>query len=370
MLSRIAAELANKPLLCLPEYAETMVSFLGERIGVNAAGLQSGDFAARPASAAAPSGAAIIPVIGSLTHRASQLDAESGLRSYQAIGEELDAAMADNSVETIFLEFDTPGGTVSGAFDLADKIHAATKQKRVIAFVDGRCCSAGYLLASQASEIWATQTSEIGSIGVVMIHMDRSQQLGVQGVKPTFLFRGARKIDGTSALPLSAEAKASFEARIGEVYDMFVAAVARGRKMTPQAVTGTDAAVYSATAALAGGLINGIKSREKVLTGKPSAASAEQSSIKIDYSQFAPMRAFTPAAKPETKEETMTNKIASQQPYNPRAGGAEFTAFLAQKREAERAQAGIVEAKDDAAATEAARATARKMREARYGVRR
>jgi signal peptide peptidase SppA len=257
-LHRIVAELASRPLLVLPAYAETLLAVIGERGGIDTSKLSAGDFAARQPTAESGAGVAHVPIIGSLTHRGSALDAQSGLTSYAEIGRKIDAALADSYVGTILLEFDTPGGSVSGAFDLADKINAASKIKPVIAFVDGMCCSAGYLLASQCTTIVATQTSMVGSIGVISMHLDRSMQIAAQGVRPTFIIAGAHKADGTSALPLPADVRARMQSQIDEAYDMFVSAVGRGRgdRFTAGAARATEATIYTAKNALALGLID------------------------------------------------------------------------------------------------------------------
>lgn len=299
-LPRIMAEVTNRPLLCTPDYAEAVFTVLSSRSGLTS-GTPAGDFKAREAETSAPAGVAVIPIIGSLTHRAGNLDAQSGMRSYQSISQDLDAALADTSIKRIVLEIDSPGGAVMGAFDLADKIYAARGQKEIIALVDGLACSAGYLLASQAGKIYATQTSMTGSIGVVMMHLDRSKQLQKEGIKPTFIFRGDRKIDGSQALPLSGDAKRDLQASIDEAYDMFVSAVSRGRGLSHKAIQDTQAGVFGVNKALEVRLIDGISTRNQVINGAFGDAPLALSSatrMSVNYKNLPAM--FSADTDPDT----------------------------------------------------------------------
>ena len=183
LLPHIAAEVLNCPLLCTPDYAEAMVGALGGRISLDVSPQSAGGFDYRERNAAAPAeydvvnGVAHIPIIGSLTHRGSNLSAASGLHGYNAVQAKIDAALSDRDVSSILLEMDSPGGSVAGAFDFADWLHAQKGRKRIIALAKDQMASAAYLIGSQADEVWMTQTAMVGSIGVMLVHVDRSKAL-------------------------------------------------------------------------------------------------------------------------------------------------------------------------------------------------
>lgn len=286
MLNFIAQEVLNKPLLCTPQYAETFIGALGDRIGIDASRMGAKDFTARHSAAPSKSheGVAVVPIIGSLVHRGGGVKALSGARSYQAINDELNQYASDDSIKTILLEVDSPGGLVAGAFDLAEKISEISKSKRIIAFVNDDAFSAAYLLASGASQIFMTQTASVGSIGVVMAHTDRSKQLDMAGIKPTFIFAGDRKLDSNSALPLKPEAKDRFQASVDDAYDMFVAHVAKNRiNMSEEAVRATEAGTFNAEKAIELGLADGIHTLESVLI--EAAKPVEEATITPDTQQ-------------------------------------------------------------------------------------
>ena len=56
----------------------------------------------------------------------------------------IDQVAADPNVPTILYDFDTPGGTVTGVQELADKMFALRGIKKQIGLVNGMCASAGY----------------------------------------------------------------------------------------------------------------------------------------------------------------------------------------------------------------------------------
>jgi len=78
--------------------------------------------------------------------------------------------LAGNRVKGILLHINTPGGVA----DDADAIYRelmAYKQKYqvpIYAYVDGLCASGGMYIASAADKIFATPSSVIGSIGVIL----------------------------------------------------------------------------------------------------------------------------------------------------------------------------------------------------------
>lgn len=143
---------------------------------------------------------------------------------------------ADPQIETIVLDIDTPGGMVTGTQEAADAVYAAAKKKRVIGLVNPLCASAGYWIASQCTEIVGVPSADIGSIGVFMCHYDCSAMLADAGIKPTYIFAGEYKVEGNSSEPLSEDGKAWFQSEVDQTYRDFIAAVARGRGMKPEAV--------------------------------------------------------------------------------------------------------------------------------------
>ena len=96
-----------------------------------------------------------------------------------AIGE----AVERGDVDALFLDIDSPGGTVNGTPELAQAVADAAKRKTLYAFSAGQMSSAAYWIASQADAIYATPSARVGSIGVLLPFIDSTEKLRNQGLK-------------------------------------------------------------------------------------------------------------------------------------------------------------------------------------------
>ncbi len=73
------------------------------------------------------------------------------------------------------LDIDSPGGEVSGLFDLVDFIFNSRNKKPIFSVANDYACSAAYAIASATEKIFVTRTSCVGSIGVIATHLDVSE---------------------------------------------------------------------------------------------------------------------------------------------------------------------------------------------------
>jgi len=151
----------------------------------------------------------------------------------------LEAARDRADVQAVFLDVDSPGGTVNGTPELAALVAAVSKAKYTYAFTDGQMCSAAYWIASQADAIFATPSARIGSIGVLMPMLDESKAFEQAGLKVELFAAGKFKSIGVAGTALTDEQRAWLQAQIDETYADFKAAVlARGRRITPEVMEG------------------------------------------------------------------------------------------------------------------------------------
>ncbi|WP_294948578.1 S49 family peptidase [Sulfurivirga sp.] len=178
--------------------------------------------------------------------------------SYGEIREAFDAALNDASVGHIVLRIDSPGGEVAGLFDLADHIFEAREQKLITAVVDDMAASAAYAIASSASQVLVSRTGVVGSVGVVSYHIDQSGLNERMGVKVEYIYAGEHKVDGNPHQPLSDEARTRFQAEVDDLYEMFVALVARNRNLDAEAVRATEAATFRGVKAISTGFADAI----------------------------------------------------------------------------------------------------------------
>jgi signal peptide peptidase SppA len=278
----IAARIFDTPLLIENSKLVTILQALGPRIGFDVepmtlraidgdAGVKyqnpechlngmmqtSTEFEWRDEGHYVGNGVAVIPIIGSLVQRSDWMTSMSGMISYSHIERMVNAAMDDPEVREIVLEFDSPGGEVAGAFDLADRLASLRgKGKKITAIANEFAASAAYLLASAADEIAVPRTGMVGSIGVVAAHYDYSKALEKRGIAVTFVYAGEKKIEGNPYQPLSESAKKEWQDEIDGIYAMFVETVAKNRGMTAEKVRDTKAGMFTGAKAVEIGLAN------------------------------------------------------------------------------------------------------------------
>jgi signal peptide peptidase SppA len=166
----------------------------------------------------------VIPVKGVLTNDCSWCGT-----TYGSIADAAEKAAADPTVKRIVLAVDSPGGEVVGLPETASALQQAARQKPVHAMVEGMAASAGYWLASQASDITVTPSGEVGSVGVRMMHTDMSAALDDAGIKVTELFSGNYKTEWSPFKPLTDDAQDDMQKRLDAVHGNFIRAVGQGR---------------------------------------------------------------------------------------------------------------------------------------------
>lgn len=207
---------------------------------------------------------ATLPVHGVLVRRAGQIQPNSTvLQSYQDVARIMSAAQADSRVGGILLDIDSPGGEAGGVFDLARAIRQAGQSKPVWAMANDDALSAAYLIASAAGRIWSTQTAALGSLGVVALHADQSAFDAAEGIKYTYLFRGARKIDGNPHSPLSDDGAAAIQGEVDRLYEKLVSMVAEHRGIDASRIRGQEAGIYFGENAPGAGLVDQIGTFEQ-----------------------------------------------------------------------------------------------------------
>ncbi|MSL10934.1 S49 family peptidase [Escherichia coli] len=271
-LSHIIAAAFNEPLLLEPAYARVFFCALGREMGaaslsvpqqqvqLDAPGMlaETDEYMAggkRPARVyRVVNGIAVLPVTGTLVHRLGGMRPFSGMTGYDGIVACLQQAMADSQVRGVLLDIDSPGGQAAGAFDCADMIYRLRQQKPVWALCNDTACSAAMLLASACSRRLVTQTSRIGSIGVMMSHVSYAGHLAQAGVDITLIYAGAHKVDGNQFEALPAEVRQDMQQRIDAAHRMFAEKVAMYTGLSVDAVTGTEAAVFEGQSGIEAGL--------------------------------------------------------------------------------------------------------------------
>lgn len=314
--AHLMTKIVNCPLMLHPRSAATIYNVLAGRCGYAAVDLpgidaqaidnrinasrftgdrvktEDGKFPAVEPYLRTPEGVALVTVDGELVNRGAYIGADSGLVSYEGTKFQLARAMRDPKTRAVLLDINSPGGEAIGAAEMAAAVRAARESKPVYAVANGMAASAAYAMASGATRIYAAPSSLVGSIGVLMLHLDFSKALENEGVAPTFIFAGAHKTTGNSAEPLTEAATAELQDEVDTFYRAFLETVAqgRGRKLSAKAARETEARTYIGAAAVSAGLADAVGTFEESLgelSAKVVRASARKISAKIGAKKMA-----------------------------------------------------------------------------------
>ena len=205
-------------------------------------------------------GVAVIPIEGTLVHKGRYIGMSSGQTSYQGIQTQVAQAMKSDAVKGVVFEVDSFGGEVAGAFQTAEMIAALSAKKSTLAILTDNALSAGYLMASAASQIVMPEEGRAGSIGVITMHVDYSRKLENEGIKVTILAAGKHKADGNPFQALPEALATRIRGEVEQARGRFAEHVGRyrGRRFTAEQAMATEADDFRASESLRLGLVDGI----------------------------------------------------------------------------------------------------------------
>lgn len=266
----LASRILNTPLMITRDKLDQLLSVLGGRIGLDTTDIE-------PKLQYEPSEVRKVPnyrkdndigivgINGSLVHKTAGFSGWSGLQSYSSIRDSFDEAMNNPDISTILLDINSPGGEVAGVFDLIDHIYFSRGKKPIYAVINESAYSAAYGIASAADKIYIPRTGGGGSIGVVLIHADKSGYFEKAGIKYTHIYAGDHKIDGSPHKPLSKSAADKAQSVVNNIYSLFVSTVARNNGLTEQEIIDTQADTYHGQDAVDMGLADAVLSYQEVI---------------------------------------------------------------------------------------------------------
>ena len=262
----LAQRLFNTPLAIHPSKAEIVIAALSERLGIiriDGASMSSFDELSR--SGLNPrcgydlvEGVAIIPVQGTLVQKLGTLRPYSGMTGYDGIRMNLLSAIVDPDVKAVVFDINSPGGEVSGCFDLVDTIYSCRGEKPIWAILNESAYSAAYAIASATDHITVPRTGGTGSIGVIWMHMDMSQAIKDNGLNVTIVRHGDRKAETNPYGPLTKKALQSSQEDIDEVGKLFADTVARNRGISSDSILSLQAATFQGQSGIEKGLADSV----------------------------------------------------------------------------------------------------------------
>lgn len=167
------------------------------------------------------------------------------------------SAEEDKKIKAILVEVDSRGGYAVAAEEIVNAIDRADKP--VVALIRESGLSAGYWSIVSADKIFASASSDVGSIGVTMSYLDYTNQNRQDGIQYIKLSSGKFKDTGDPDKPLSNEERELLMRDVGILHENFIKSVAKGRNLDIKVVRPlADGSSMLGEMALANGLIDNI----------------------------------------------------------------------------------------------------------------
>ena len=175
-------------------------------------------------------GVAVIPVTGPLFRYANLFTMISGASSYELIARDFTTALENPQIKGIILDIDSPGGEVNGVSELSNMVFAARGKKPVVAYASGDAASGAYWIASAADEIVVSETSALGSIGVVGMYQGKCGK-SAEAVEIVSSQSPHKRLD-----PTTDDGRSRLQTRIDSMADVFIETIARNRNVSAENV--------------------------------------------------------------------------------------------------------------------------------------
>ena len=176
---------------------------------------------------------AVLNISGILLPKCSTLEKVCGAVSCEDIRKAIKTVSQDPAIESVIFNFDSPGGVVTGIAETGKAIAALSKLKHTASYSMSEMCSAAYWLASQTSEIFASESATVGSIGVYLAILTIAEQLKNEGVKAEIFQRGAFKTLGMAYRDMTDDERAFLQAGVDKSYNEFTGTVSAARPAIP-----------------------------------------------------------------------------------------------------------------------------------------
>ena len=194
--------------------------------------------------------------------------ADGTAASSEKINKLLRTAFEDKKTKGVVLEINSPGGTPVEAVSIYDEIRRLREKYpdiKLYAVVRDLCASGGYYIASAADEIYANESSIVGSIGVRMDGFGFEDLIKKMGVERRTITAGKNKSLLDPFKPEDPAQRAHLQTMLGQVHQKFIDDVKVGRgdrlKPTEDMFSGL---IWSGVSALELGLIDGFADTRSV----------------------------------------------------------------------------------------------------------
>ena len=184
----------------------------------------------------------------------------------------IEAAFNEFDLKAVLLVINSPGGSPAQSALIGDHIRRLSEEKEVpvYAFVEDVAASGGYWLACAADEIYANETSIVGSIGVISASFGMKDLIEKYGVERRIHTSGKNK----SFMDPFKDEKPADVKRLKDIqwdlHETFIGWVKdrRGEKIKGKDSELFDGSFWTAKKALDLGLIDGFSAAKRFATAK------------------------------------------------------------------------------------------------------
>ncbi|MBU1120396.1 MAG: signal peptide peptidase SppA [archaeon] len=224
---------------------------------------------------------ALIPVKGEI------LSEETGFTSFassQKIVDALDKAENDPRVGAIFLDIDSPGGTIVATKQIVAKLRSMNKPK--VAWIGESGASGAYYLAAASDFIMADEDSITGSIGVLSISPNIEGLLEKIGVKVNVLKEGNFKAMGSPFEEMTEEEEQLLQQLLSDAFSHFkrdVLELRKGKITKAEFERIADGRILSGSQAKESGLVDELGNREEAIQKAAELAGIQGKPVLKNY---------------------------------------------------------------------------------------
>lgn len=155
----------------------------------------------------------------------------SSVASYTQMIKFIDQAENDPDVSTVLYRVDTPGGAVAGADEVGDKIF--NSKKKTVTLYENIGASGGMWIFSASDELYATETTLLGSVGVIVSYMESTGDSGQKRV--SIVSKNAENKDCS----LKGDCKEKTQSMLDQYEAMFYARLERNTGFTAEQIKST-----------------------------------------------------------------------------------------------------------------------------------
>ena len=171
--------------------------------------------------------------------------------------ESLREIRARKSIRAVVLRIDSPGGSGNASDAVWQELRRLRRDKPVIVSMGDVAASGGYYMACAADAIVADPATITGSIGVFGGKLNVLGLYRKLGINVDMVTRGRHAAMWSPFRDFDAEEEALYQKSLDQFYDVFLARVAEGRKMSASEVDSVgQGRVWSGLAARERGLVD------------------------------------------------------------------------------------------------------------------